>query len=59
MFLVTYGIAKTIHRMPGENYVLPMSSSNILRIYQRNIFSVIKMFSAVKHIFGSKIYSVR
>ena len=24
MFLVIYGIAKTIHRMPGENYV-PLS----------------------------------
>ena len=24
MFLVIYGIAKTIHRMPGENYI-PLS----------------------------------
>ena len=33
MFLVIYGIAETIHRMRGRNYVLPLSSSNI-RIYQ-------------------------
>jgi hypothetical protein len=39
MFLVIYGIAKTIHRIPGENYVSPMSFSNLL--------------VSVKYIFGS------
>jgi hypothetical protein len=36
--------------MPVENYVPPISFSNLLRIYQWNIFLV------VKDVFGSEIY---
>ena len=45
MFLVIYGIAKNVHRMPwggGGGYVPPMYFSNLLRIHQLNIFSVVQ-----------------